>query len=90
MAKPDTILGWYRKLIAHKFDGSKMRQSLGRPRIDEETENLVVRMAKENPSWGCDRIVGAMSNLGKTSFALIWMFWLEPISLPLKSSLSRD
>jgi putative transposase len=63
-AKPDTILGWYRKLIAHKFDGSKRRQSQGRPRIDEETENLVVRMAKENPSWGYDRIVGAMANLG--------------------------
>jgi hypothetical protein len=63
-AKPDTILGWYRKLIAHKFDGSKMRQSQGRPGINEETENLVVRMAKENPSWGYDRIVGAMANLG--------------------------
>jgi putative transposase len=63
-AKPDTILGWYRKLIANKFDGSKMRQSVGRPRIDEETEKLVVRMAKENPSWGYDRIVGALANLG--------------------------
>jgi hypothetical protein len=63
-AKPDTILGWYRKLIANKFDGSKMRQSVGRPRIDEETEKLVVRMAKENPSWGYDWIVGALANLG--------------------------
>ncbi len=51
-AKPDTILGWYRKLIANKFDGSKARRTQGRPRIDEEMENLVVRMAKENPSWG--------------------------------------
>jgi homeodomain-containing protein len=63
-AKPDTILGWYRKLIANKFDGSKRRQSQGRPRINEETENLAVRMAKENPSWGYDRIVGALANLG--------------------------
>jgi putative transposase len=63
-AKPDTILGWYRKLIANKFDGSKARRTQGRPRIDEEMENLVVRMAKENPSWGYDRIVGAMANLG--------------------------
>jgi putative transposase len=31
-AKPDTILGWYRKLIASKFDGSKLRRSVGRPR----------------------------------------------------------
>jgi putative transposase len=49
-AKPDTILGWYRKLIANKFDGSKARRSHGRPGIDEEMESLVVRMAKENPS----------------------------------------
>ncbi|MSO23871.1 MAG: hypothetical protein EXQ58_11645 [Acidobacteria bacterium] len=63
-AKPDTILGWYRKLIANKFDGSKARRTHGRPRMDEEMESLVVRMAKENPSWGYDRIVGAMANLG--------------------------
>ena len=63
-AKPDTILGWYRKLIANKFDGSKTRRTHGRPRIDEEMESLIVRMAKENPSWGYDRMVGAMANLG--------------------------
>src|SRR5438094_913469 len=64
VAKPDTLLAWYRKLIANKFDGSKFRKSSGRPRVDEETERLVVRMAKENPGWGYDRIVGAMANLG--------------------------
>jgi hypothetical protein len=63
-AKPDTILGWYRKLIANKFNGSRFRQRVGRPRIAEEIERLVVRMAKENPSWGYDRIVGALANLG--------------------------
>ena len=63
-AKPDTLLGWYRKLIAKKFDGSKFRKSLGRPPVDEESERLVVRMARENLSWGYDRIVGAMANLG--------------------------
>ena len=36
----------------------------GQPRIDAETEGLVVRMAKENPAWGYDRIVGALANLG--------------------------
>ena len=35
-AKPDTILGWYRKLVARKFDGSKSRRYPGRPRIDDE------------------------------------------------------
>src|SRR5215467_4619732 len=63
-AKPNTILGWYRKLIANKFNGSRFRKRVGRPRVAEEIERLVVRMANENPSWGYDRIVGALANLG--------------------------
>jgi hypothetical protein len=46
-ARPDTILGWYRKLIANKFDGSKLRRNVGRPKIDPETERLVLQMARE-------------------------------------------
>jgi hypothetical protein len=65
-AKPDTIMGWYRKLVARKFDGSKSRRYPGLPRIDHEVEQLVVRMAKENSDWCYDRIVGAMANLGYT------------------------
>src|SRR5713101_7262194 len=64
IAKPDTILAWYRRLIARKFDGSKYRQYPGRPRIGAELEALVVRMARENSGWGYDRIVGALANLG--------------------------
>jgi putative transposase len=63
-AQPDTILGWYRKLIARKFDGSRFRQGTGRPKINPDIENLVVRMARENPGWGYDRIMGALANLG--------------------------
>ena len=64
VARPDTILAWYRKLVARKFDGSKARRSPGRPRIKREVEQLIVRMAKENHDWGYDRIVGALANLG--------------------------
>ena len=63
-AKSDTILGWYRRLVARKFDGSKQRRSPGRPRVERELEELVVRMARENRDWGYDRIVGDLSNLG--------------------------
>src|ERR671924_718022 len=66
IVKPDTILGWHRKLVAQKFDGSQQRQAPGRPTIDPELEDLVVRMAQENCSWGYDRIVGALANLGHT------------------------
>jgi putative transposase len=62
-ALPDTILGWYRRLVARKFDGSKHR-SPGRPRVDRAIEELIVLMAEENRSWGYDRIVGALANLG--------------------------
>jgi len=49
--KPDNILGWYQKLVARKFDGSRSRRYPGPPRIDDEIEQLVVRMAKENSDW---------------------------------------
>jgi putative transposase len=64
VAKPDTILAWYRRLIAAKFDGSKHRSYPGRPRISPEVEALVVRFARENSGWGYDRIAGALANLG--------------------------
>src|SRR3984957_4050050 len=64
VAKPDTILAWYRRLVAKKFDGSKHRQYPGRPTVPPEVEALVVKMARENTGWGYDRIVGALANLG--------------------------
>jgi putative transposase len=66
IVKPDTILGWHRKLVAKKCDGSQQRKAPGRPTIDKEVEDLVVRLAQENRSWGYDRIVGALANLGYT------------------------
>jgi putative transposase len=64
IATPDTLLRWYRRLIAEKFDGSKCRQPPGRPRVAKEIEQLVMRMAEENPTWGYRRIQGALANLG--------------------------
>ena len=64
VAKPETILAWYRRLVAKKFDGSKFRSYPGRPRISQEAEALIIQMARENSGWGYDRIVGALANLG--------------------------
>jgi len=64
IATPETLLRWYRRLIAQKFDGSRHRCRLGRPRVIEEIEQLVVRMVEENPRWGYRRIQGALANLG--------------------------
>jgi putative transposase len=66
IAKPDTILAWHRKLVAQKFDGSQQRKPPGRPKIDADLEALVVRLARENRTWGYDRIVGALRHLGYT------------------------
>jgi putative transposase len=64
VVKPETILRWHRKLIAQKFDGSQMHQLAGRPVVDEEIEALILRFARENRTWGYDRIVGALAPLG--------------------------
>jgi hypothetical protein len=64
VAKPDTILAWHRTFAAQQGDRVQFHKSVGRPRIAKEIEDLVVRMARENRSWGYDRIVGALTNLG--------------------------
>ena len=71
VAKPDTILGWYRRLIAAKFDGSKCRTYAGRPPIGQAIIELVVRMARENPgcadSWPaiCGRLQACRRSAGR-------------------------
>lgn len=69
IATPDTILRWHRKLIALKWtfkgdDATATPRQVGRQRSTDEVEQLVVKIAKENPGWGYDRIVGALANLG--------------------------
>ena len=64
VAKRDTILAWYRNLVAQKFNGAKQRAARGRPRVGQGLEDLVVKLARSNAGWGYDRIVGALTNLG--------------------------
>jgi putative transposase len=63
-ATPDTLLRWYERLLAQKCDGSKPRRPLGRPRVSEAVEPLVVHRAEENPTWGYRRLQEALTNLG--------------------------
>lgn len=63
LVTPDTLLRWYRQLVARKYDGSK-RRGPGRPRTATEIERLILEMARANPGWGYTRIQGALHNLG--------------------------
>ena len=64
IVRPETILAWHRRLVAKKFDGSTKRTYPGRPRVDQEIEQLIVRFASDNRDWGYDRIAGALANIG--------------------------
>jgi hypothetical protein len=63
LVTPGTLLRWYRRLIAQKYDGSRTRQP-GRPKTAAEIEQLIIRIAGDNPRWGYTRIRGALRNLG--------------------------
>jgi putative transposase len=66
VAKPATILAWHRRCPSPSSAIAQLPKSAGRPRIAQQIEDLVVRIARENRSWGYDRIVGALANLGYT------------------------
>jgi putative transposase len=61
--KPETVLGWHRKFERHKWI-FKRKGNPGRPRMTAELEALIVRLAKENPRWGYDKIQGELLKLG--------------------------
>ncbi len=63
LVTPDTILRWYRQLVAKKYDGSR-RRGPGRPSTDQQIADLVVRMARDNVSWGYTRLRDALRHLG--------------------------
>src|SRR6266498_2763419 len=60
---PATLVRWHRELARGKWI-YRHRPSQGRPPIDPETRSLIVRMARENPRWGCVRIKGELQGLG--------------------------
>ena len=59
---PETVLRWHRALVRRRWTYS--HRGPGRPPLPEETVELIVRVAQENPRWGYLRIVGELNKLG--------------------------
>src|SRR5437660_7984884 len=51
LVTPDTLLRWHRTLVARKWDYSQRRKRSGQPLVAQEIHDLVLRLARENPSW---------------------------------------
>jgi putative transposase len=63
LVTPQTLLRWHRTLVRRKWTYRKARTP-GRPPIDPQVAELILRMARENPRWGCVRICGELRKLG--------------------------
>ncbi len=91
LVQPETVLGWHRELVRRKWAVFGRRRGPGRPSLDAEVQGLILRMAKENPKWGCVRIRGELLKLGHVVSAtairkLLRRNWIGPA--PLRSRLS--
>jgi putative transposase len=75
---PATLLRWHRRLVAKRWTYAR---PAGRPPIRREIRMLVLRLARENPRWGYQRIVGEMKGLGFTVSATTVRTWLWPAGL---------
>jgi transposase len=64
LATPETILRWYRQKVAAKYDGSGSRIDPRRPLVRGDKIEVLLTMARENPSWGYTRLRCALKNLG--------------------------
>jgi hypothetical protein len=64
LVTPDTLVRWHRDLVRRRW--THPRRTGGRPRVDTDLRELVLRLARENPRWGYLRIVGELQRVGVT------------------------
>jgi putative transposase len=61
LVRPETLLRWHRRLVTGAWT---YPHQPGRPSLDEEVQQLIIRLARENPRWGYQRIKGELQHLG--------------------------
>jgi putative transposase len=73
LVRPDTVLRWHRDLLAHRHAHMSRPKRPGRPRTVRSVRALVLRLARENPSWGYRRLHGELLVLGvKVAASTVW------------------
>jgi putative transposase len=73
LVQPDTVLRWHRDVIARRHAAASRPKRPGRPRTLQSIRILVLRLAKENPSWGYRRLHGELLVLSvKVAASTVW------------------
>ncbi len=88
LVQPTTLLGWHRDLVRRRWSYPHRR---GRPGVAAEIRDLVLRLARENPTWGYRRVHGELCRLGytigaSTVWAILQRAGVDPA--PIRSAVS--
>jgi putative transposase len=80
LVTPETLLRWHRRIIARRWTYPHRRP--GRPPLDQQVRQLILRLARENSHWGYVRIVGELRKLGITVSATLVLDVLRRADVP--------
>jgi putative transposase len=91
LVQPETLLGWHRRLIARAW--TYPHHQRGRPPLDKDLQQLIIRLASENPRWGYQRSKGELQRLGvqvsaTTIRTIIRRHGLDPAPRPASDDLA--